>query len=178
MKKLAYIFYCISLLSTIYSCTYDTDTEYRHYHIQFKNNTETTIWIDRSRYYPDTAIALYTRDPRVDKNSAVSPLENSTSALWSRSFYESAFGIKIYENGDTVGFDTLIVFVFNDDTLARYGWQTVRENYLVHQRYDLSLDDLRRLNWQLYFPPKESMRDIKMWPPYGTYDANGHRIEQ
>ena len=74
MKKLSYIFYCIFLLSTIYSCTYDTDTEYRHYHIQFKNNTETTIWIDRSRYYPDTAIALYTRDPRVEKNSAVSPL--------------------------------------------------------------------------------------------------------
>ncbi len=30
----------------------------------------------------------------------------------------------------------------------------------------------------IFFPPNKLMRDFKMWPPYGTYDANGHRIEQ
>ena len=30
----------------------------------------------------------------------------------------------------------------------------------------------------IFFPPNKLMRDFKMWPPYGTYDANGHRVEQ
>ena len=31
--------------------------------------------------------------------------------------------------------------------------------------------------WKLpCFPPSSEMRNIKMWPPYGTYDANGNRV--
>lgn len=30
----------------------------------------------------------------------------------------------------------------------------------------------------LFFPPTEQMKDYKMWPPYGTYDENGHRVAQ
>lgn len=70
-----------------------------------------------------------------------------------------------------------MIFVFNGDTLARHGIQYVMENHLVDQRYDLSLNDLKQLNWQLFFPPSAEMRNIKMWPPYGTYDANGNRVK-
>ena len=75
------------------------------------------------------------------------------------------------------GMDTLIIFVFNSDTLATYGWENVKDDYLISQRYDLSLNDLKRMNWHLSFPPTEEMRNIKMWPPYGTYDPLGHRRE-
>lgn len=37
---------------------------------------------------------------------------------------------------------------------------------------------LMNLITHYHSPPSEEMRDIKMWPPYGTYDANGHRVEQ
>ncbi len=67
--------------------------------------------------------------------------------------------------------DTLIVFVFNADTLALYGWEYVKEHYLIAQRYDLSLIDLQLLSWRLQFPPSSEMQNIKMWPPYGTYDS-------
>jgi hypothetical protein len=69
-------------------------------------------------------------------------------------------------------------YIFDYKVLTTNKWAEVRDNYMVTQRYDLSLDDLRRLDWKLSFPPTEEMRNIKMWPPYGTYDENGHRIEK
>ena len=177
MKKTLFILSIICVLQVLTAADCTKDTTNRHYHINFKNNSKTTIWvIHNGEEFPDTLIPSWERDPRVDSMSAILPGENSAEAIWSWDFFECEYGYTVYGN-DTVGYDTLSVYVFNDDTLARYGWQTVRENYLVHQRYDLSLDDLKLLNWQLYFPPSEEMRDIKMWPPYGTYDANGHRVE-
>ena len=38
----------------------------------------------------------------------------------------------------------------------------------IIQRYDISLQDLQCLNWMLTYPPSENMKDIKMWPPYGS----------
>ena len=34
-------------------------------------------------------------------------------------------------------------------------------------RYDVSLQDLQRVNWYLTYPPNISMKAIKMWPRYG-----------
>ena len=73
--------------------------------------------------------------------------------------------------------DTLIVFVFNSDTLSSRGWDYVKDHNNVTQRYDLSLSNLRNLNWRIAFPPTEEMRNIKMWPPYGTYDSMGFPIQ-
>ena len=167
---------CVLGLFIAAGCTRNTDD--RHYLICFKNNTETALWVFFKDEYPDTSLIKIMRNPRVDNTNAILPGDNSTGGLYSSHPIENMFGFIVFADGDTVGFDTLMVYVINNDTLDRYGWQNVKENYLVQQRYDLSLADLKRLNWQLYFPPKESMRDIKMWPPYGTYDANGHRIEQ
>lgn len=82
-----------------------------------------------------------------------------------------------YEQMFICEFDTLIVFVFTADSLDLYGLDYVKRNYLVSQRYDISLSDLQQLNWQLRFPPTEEMRNIKMWPPYGTYDSLGHLVQ-
>ncbi len=70
-----------------------------------------------------------------------------------------------------------MVFVFNADTLETHGWDYAKEHNMVMQRYDLSLTDLQNLNWTLTFPPTEEMRNIKMWPPYGTYDEHGNRLK-
>lgn len=31
---------------------------------------------------------------------------------------------------------------------------------------------------KIFFPPTESMSTFRMWPPYGTYDAHGNKVEQ
>ncbi len=36
---------------------------------------------------------------------------------------------------------------------------------------------IRKSNNIIAFPPTEDMRDFKMWPPYGTYDVYGNRVD-
>ena len=75
--------------------------------------------------------------------------------------------------------DTIYFFVFSTETIEKYGWDSVRVSYNILQRYDISLKDYNALSRPFpSFPPCDAMRDIKMWPPYGTYDENGHRVEQ
>ena len=40
----------------------------------------------------------------------------------------------------------------------------VRKGYKVLARYDLSLEDLERLNFELSYPPDNRMQGIKMYP--------------
>ena len=62
---------------------------------------------------------------------------------------------------------------YNADTLC---WIVVDSaTGLELQRYMMSLFDAKRLSntpADFSFPPNLKMRNIKMWPPYGTYDAN------
>jgi hypothetical protein len=48
--------------------------------------------------------------------------------------------------------DTLSVYIFDAQVLETTPWDTVKANYLVLKRYDLSLDDLNRLNWIITYP--------------------------
>jgi hypothetical protein len=48
--------------------------------------------------------------------------------------------------------DTLSVFIFHTDTLNKYSWEEVRDGYMILKRYDLSLDDLKRMNWTVIYP--------------------------
>ncbi len=40
----------------------------------------------------------------------------------------------------------------------------------IMARYDIVLADLQRCQWMLSYPPNENMADIKMWPPYSSYN--------
>lgn len=162
----------LTILAT-HSCY--KDREGRHFHIPYKSNSERTLYVDYYIYWPwytsidylDTVVNIV--DPR--KNpvlTKVEPKSKNPETMFKMSSYESGFG---------KSFDTLIVFTFDADTLDYYGWDTVCANYKVLQRYDLSLEDLQDLDFRLCFPPSEAMRNIHMWPPYGTYDENGNIIE-
>jgi hypothetical protein len=62
--------------------------------------------------------------------------------------------------------DTLSVFIFHADTLDKYTWEEVRDNYKILVRYDLSLQNLQLLNYTITYPPDERMKNMKMYPPY------------
>ena len=47
--------------------------------------------------------------------------------------------------------DTLSIFIFSGDTIAIYDWQTIRSNYNVLKRYDLSYQDMESLNWTITY---------------------------
>lgn len=73
---------------------------------------------------------------------------------------------------------------YNTDTLC---WIVIdSSNGLELQRYYIGLTEAEGIfrncigcvEHYLTFPPALHMWNINMWPPYGTYDANGHRVEQ
>ncbi|GHT18487.1 hypothetical protein FACS189429_5100 [Bacteroidia bacterium] len=70
--------------------------------------------------------------------------------------------------------DTLSVYIISTDTMWHYTWQEIKENYKVLVRYDLGVPDIEKLLDNngfptIPYPPDERMKDIKMYPPYGTY---------
>jgi hypothetical protein len=71
--------------------------------------------------------------------------------------------------------DTLSVFFFSQDALNVYPWAEIRQEYKILQRYDLSIEDILLLYNkysipEIPYPPDERMKDMKMYPPYGTYN--------
>ncbi len=62
--------------------------------------------------------------------------------------------------------DTLSVFFFHQDTLQKYKWQEIKDKYKILKRYDLSLNDLQNLNFSIPYPPDETMKNMKIYPPY------------
>ncbi len=62
--------------------------------------------------------------------------------------------------------DTISVFLFDGKTVETVPWETVVKEYLVLQRYDLSIEDMKKLDRTIHYPPTPEMRDIHMWPPY------------
>ena len=62
--------------------------------------------------------------------------------------------------------DTISIFLFDEETVENVPWETVVKEYLVLQRYDLSIEDFKRLDNDIHYPPTPEMRDIHMWPPY------------
>ena len=70
--------------------------------------------------------------------------------------------------------NTISLFVFSTELLSAVGWDSIRTTYSVLQRYDIGLNDFQSLSHYPTFPPTEEMRNIKIWPPYETYDSLGH----
>ena len=59
------------------------------------------------------------------------------------------------------------LYVFDAALIEKTSWDVVVRDNLVLKRYELSLEDLQRLNWRITYPPTELMKDIKQDPPYG-----------
>ena len=103
-------------------------------------------------YYPDTTLPEKNPYPyKINKewHSSLALSENAIFALFPT--------------------DTMSIFFFDPDTLAKYDWSIIREEYKILVRYDLSHDNLRELKWCVCYPPTEAMQNMKMYPPYATF---------
>ena len=136
------LFLCI-LLS---SCFED---ENHHYEISFCNNSDNDVYIVESWCYPDTTPSEngVLREPDLFKVKAHTA---NRTALSGRDPYEYFFRDKHKDC------DTLMVFVLDAEILEARNVH-VREALLY--RYDLSLDDLRKCNWRLIYPPQQADKE-------------------
>ncbi|HNB11084.1 MAG TPA: hypothetical protein PK754_16140, partial [bacterium] len=48
--------------------------------------------------------------------------------------------------------ETLMIFIFDADTLDQVPWEKVRSEYKILRRYDLSLQDLKDRDWKVVYP--------------------------
>ncbi len=117
-----------------------------HKTISFNNSTLDSLYVVSSYHYPDTISFIGIPNPLLDPDfTLVLPNEVNSRVLWGSDCVESDFKHQIPS-------DTLIIYVFKSQILENIPWDTIKANYLVLKRYDLSLDDLNRMNWTITYP--------------------------
>lgn len=132
------------------SCEFPNQT----YKFRIVNNSEKTLYFDRSisnrSVYPDTLIS----ETKVQLK--VSP--HTTS-------YQGGL-ISTEEVFKKYSIDTLSIYFFDADIVDNYSWETIREEYKILKRYDLSIEDIQLLDYEIPYPPTEVMKGMRMYPPY------------
>jgi len=117
-----------------------------HKTITFKNETTDTLYVTSSYEFPDTTTFAGIPNPALNPNfTKVLPNESNTQVLWGRDCIELAFK-------DLIPSDTMMIYVFDAQVLETTPWETVKDNHLLLKRYDLSLDDLQKMNWTITYP--------------------------
>ena len=131
------------------------------YKFDIRNNTDYTVYYyeafseEHTYVYPDTII----REREFNFLSPSGKIRPKTALhLGGFSTIESEF--------KTLPKDTLSVYFFHPDTLAKYPWETIRKDYNILKRYDLSIEDMQLLDYEIVYPPTEAMEKMKMYPPY------------
>jgi hypothetical protein len=117
-----------------------------HYFVlSIKNNSDTSIYYTYSTLYPDTAVdtSVYipsgsTRTP----SEVINP--GQTYAVFAIISLQGYFA--------TIPSDTLEIFIYDAKLVQTTPWDSVAAKYLVLKRYDLSLQDLEKMNGIVTYP--------------------------
>ena len=136
MKPIYLMFSCLLLANS--TCDMVKDEEQK---LRINNKSEKAIYISWTRDYPDTSINYLvnpTYNPQIKKVEAHSIQREYYSAP-TKAFFK-------------YNIDTLSVFIFDAQLLENTPWDTVKARYLILKRYDLSLDDLNKMNWIIAYP--------------------------
>jgi len=150
----------LSILCMATKCQ-DKESENCHTSIGFFNNTDNNLCVRSAfphSYFFPTPLDIKNLSPSEGKYKIKSSEQNNRRAISSGGCYEDKF----YNDGDT-----FFVFIFDAAVVENTLWEVVAREYLVLKRYDLTLEDLQRLNWKITYPPMEAMKDVKQYPPYG-----------
>jgi hypothetical protein len=141
--KMSWIIIVITSLFFYQACGDKEDN--CHKTITFVNKTADALYVVANSDYPDTMAFRNQPNPLLDSNfTKVLSNENNTQALWRRDCIELAFK-------DLIPSDTLMIYVFDSEVLENTPWETVKTNYLILKRYDLSLQDLKNTNWTITY---------------------------
>ncbi len=127
--------FLLFVIATILSCRPDDIGK----PIKFVNNSTSTLYIAYSVVFPDTAIRTV-----YDICNEIEPYSNCLSYNtdgdnWDVEFRRNNSGI-------------LLFFVFDADTIGKYGFTTCKNEYKILKRYQYSKDDIENLNRTITYP--------------------------
>ena len=162
MERIKLLILITCLLPVLLCSECDMDREYNIYMINDSQydiiSVTNPLLIDRGQTYtsyPDTTLSLNRAFLGIPQNKGKERYAfGGIDLSWEY----------IYKN--IIINDTMSVFIFDSEILENIEWKEIRDNYMILKRYDLSLEDLQKLDFTLYYPPTEAMKDIKMYPPY------------
>ena len=147
----------------------DKENENCHPAIRFSNDTKNSLRV-RKEFHKSTIPSPFT-DPwdisnisytvRGEMYKVNGSEQGNRRAISSSVCFENFFNREGYSG-------TVYVYVFDAETIENTPWEVVARDYLVLKRYDLTLEDLQRLDWKITYPPTEAMKDVKQYPPYGS----------
>lgn len=132
MKKINYfILIIISLSIFLSSCPREED----EVSIWIINNTDYNLLAYvglgyGGTLYPDTAL----------------PSENSTFLI---QYGNQNMNVRSFSSK---GIDTFCVFLLHEDTVKKYSWSTIRDEYKILKRYDIAINDLANIDWKITYP--------------------------
>jgi hypothetical protein len=146
MKKINIIILLISLLFLGSNCNKEDDVCNKT--ITVINNSEKAIYVICETHYPDTLFFGHFSSPTLDSiNNKILAKSSNNRSLLNRDCWEAVFN-----HGVQIPSDTLMVYVFDAEVLENMDWADIVHDYMVLKRYDLSLQDLERMNWTVEYP--------------------------
>ncbi|HEX4887223.1 MAG TPA: hypothetical protein VFV37_04170 [Luteibaculaceae bacterium] len=107
------------------------------YRIWIKNNSGVGVSYLVGQSYPDTAVP--------NEEESLLMLEPNGRRPYDQNEEWEDFFAKLPA-------DTLSIFFFNNDTLAKYGFEQVRTDYNILKRKDVSLQDLKSDSFTVTYP--------------------------
>lgn len=163
--KLTVFLIVLSMLLMSKACV--KEDENHHKSIVVINNSEKAIYAYFGFSYPDTSALTTIPSSSVSSIYKVEPHQRNNTALVMRSFWEIVF-----KDGRRIPSDTVMVFILDGEKVEKYNAtkvhvSTAQADDMLLQRYDLSLQDLQKMDFHLSYPPNDAMRNVKMYPAYG-----------
>ena len=133
-----FLAFCLQAILMNSSCKHISG--YYDYRLKVINNSNRSIYAAYSQEYPDTTI-VFSAAPFYSNPWKAYPSETIT--LGRGGSWEDAFKERIQQK--------LIIFIFDASIADKTPWDTIKMNYLILKRYDLTMKELDSLDFKVIY---------------------------
>jgi len=139
------------------------ESENCHHSIVFSNNSDKIVYAEYdNKGYPDSTYLFNGASPLNYRWLIINAYEQNNKRALQRYPYDGY----CYESVFSTYKKPVMIFVYDSQALETTSFIRPYYDRIVLQRYDITLEDLRKLDWKITYPPDERMKYVKMHPPY------------
>ena len=140
VTKRCFVFFVPILFFSIQSCVVDKFDD----RLKFINYTDKSLLIYGDFFLlNDTLINCSNCYTGITENSYLKPKDTLSIGLHGKLYDEY-----LMKNPNKI----FRVFVFESDTIKKYGWEKAQKEYLILKRFDINLEYIKNNNWIIKYP--------------------------